>query len=274
MQPSMQIVPPNLLGHLELALPIARKPRFGLILDFDGTISEIAPTPGQAEIEPGCAEALDTLSRRLALTAVVSGRAVVELRDKVGLQRVRYVGSHGAEYLYGREVSTVREADAYRDKIMAVFERLKATVDQPGFIWQDKGVGASVLYRLASNPDEAERALREAVSSMPDAQEIGVFWGKRVLELRALIGMNKGYALRKLVDEFALDGAIYIGDDTTDADALSALNGLVTSGDLTGLGVAITYRDSPEELLAAAQYSLAGVGEVETFLRWLNRVCG
>ena len=266
--------PPNLLCHLELALPVVRKPRFGLILDFDGTISEIAPTPDQAEIDPGCAEALGNLSHRLALTAVVSGRAAVELRDKVGLESVRYVGSHGAEYLYGREVSTAPEAEAYRDKIMAVFEHLKATVDQPGIIWQDKGVGASVHYRLASNPEEARRALREAVSSMPDAQEIGVFWGKLVLELRAPTGMNKEYALRKLATEFVLDSAIYIGDDTTDADALSALSELVSGGDLSGLGVAVTYRDSPEELLAAAQYSLAGVPEVGTFLRWLNRVSG
>ena len=265
---------PNLLGHLGLALPIARQPRFGLVLDFDGTISEIAPTPGQAEIDPGCAEALDTLSRRLALTAVVSGRTAVELRDKVGLERVCYMGNHGAEYLFGRESSTVPEANAYRDKIIAVFERLKAIADQPGLIWEDKGAGASVHYRLVSDPDEARRTLREAVSSIPGAQDIEVFWGKLVLELRPPVGLNKGYALQMLVSEFALDGAIYIGDDTTDADALSALNGLVASGELSGLGVAVTYRDSPDDLLAAAQYSLAGVAEVETFLRWLDRVSG
>lgn len=267
------ISPQNLLEKLDDLLPLVRRGRLGLVVDFDGTISEIAPTPDGAEINRGCAEALGRLSRRLVLVAVVSGRSAADLSQKVGLERVHYVGNHGAEYLAAGQLTIAPGAAEYRGKVRAVLDRLRATVDLPGLIWQDKGLSASVHYRLSSDPDDAGRTLATALESA-SIGELEVFWGKRVLELRSPTGLNKGYALRKLAQDHRLDGAIFIGDDTTDVDALRALAEMSAQGGLRGVGVAVVHDDSPPELLDAADYALSGVRQVETFLRWLDTAVG
>ena len=249
----------------------------GLVSDFDGTISEIVSTPNEARVAPGCAEALGRLAHRLALVSVVSGRAVGDLREKVGLDGVVYIGNHGAEYLIGGRLSVAPGAAQGRRTLLAVFDYLKATAGDPSLIWQDKGFSASVHYRLAPDPKETERILTAALKSAEGAllsgaegvEELEIFWGKRVLELRARTGLNKGYAVKKVAQDRALDGVIFLGDDTTDVDGLRALRDLVAQGRIRGLGVAVIGDDSPHELLAEADYSLSGVPEVEVFLGWL-----
>ena len=253
---------------------MVRRPRVGLVADFDGTISEIAPTPDQASIFPGCAEALERLSVKLTLVSVVSGRSVADLREKVGLNRVVYVGNHGAEYLSDGELWVAPGATEYRGKIRAAFEHLRDAADGPGLIWQDKELSASVHYRMAPDRSKARGVLTAALKSTPGFEELEVFWGKLVLELRARIGLNKGYAIRKLAQDHELDGIICLGDDSTDVDALRALRELAKQGGVRGLGLAVTYEDSPEELLEVADYGLKGVPEVEAFLRWLDDSIG
>ena len=68
-------------------------------MDFDGTLSEIAPTPDSALIELRSARALRRLVGRFPLVAVLSGRGVRDLADRVGVDGVVYVGNHGAEYI-------------------------------------------------------------------------------------------------------------------------------------------------------------------------------
>ena len=273
-RPDPSEVPTNLLAHLSEVLPVVRTRRLGLLVDFDGTIAEIAPTPDEAVISWGCARALERLSRRLALVSVVSGRAADDVGAKVELDRVVYVGNHGAEYLVDGQLDVAPGAAEYRERIGSVFRQVRAAADGPGLVWQDKGLSASVHYRLAPDSSEAERRLREALRSTPGVGEVEVFWGKLVLELRAPIGLTKGYALRRLVRDRDLTGVIFIGDDTTDADGLLALKELAAGGGLRGLGVAVLHDDSPRELMAAADYALDGVPEVERFLTWLDSNVG
>ena len=266
------IRPPNLLDNLGEVLPVVRQPRLGLVVDFDGTIAEIAATPDEARISPGCSEVLESLDSRLSLVAVVSGRSADDLKEKVGLDGLLYVGNHGAEYLDGDELSVVPAAADYREQIKAAFDYLKATVDSPGLVWQDKGLGASVHYRLAPDADQARCTLESVLDSAPGVEKLEIFWGKLVLELRSPGGLNKGYAIRKLAQDWELDGVIFLGDDTTDLDAIRALEELAGKEGLRGLGAAVMYDDSPEGLLKAADYGLNGVREVQDFLIWLDNV--
>ena len=54
-----------------------------LFLDFDGTMSEIVPDPANAKPLPGVPDMLNTLSVRLALVAVVSGRSLSFLQEQL-----------------------------------------------------------------------------------------------------------------------------------------------------------------------------------------------
>ena len=264
--------PPNLLNNLSEVLTLVKGGRLGLAVDFDGTVSEVAPTPDGAEISPSSAEALGGLSRKLTVISVVSGRSADDLRRKVGLENPLYVGNHGAEYLKDGRHSFAPGATSYRDKVRAVFEHLKSNVSLPGLVWQDKDLSASVHYRLSPDADVARATLSEWIEKAPGADDLEVFWGKLVMEIRAPIGLNKGYAIRKLVRDWRLRSVIFLGDDTTDVDALQALRELARTGSVRKLGVAVVHADSPHALVEAADYSLNGVSEVGAFLGWLDKV--
>lgn len=265
-------IPPNLLLHLDDILDIVRRPQFGLVLDFDGTISEISPTPDGAVIYPACAEGIQNLKGRITLMSVLSGRAVSDVSQKVATDGVLYVGNHGAEYLVDGRLEIAPGVEEYRSTLVKVFDHLKQNVVGDGFVWQDKVHSASVHYRLAPDTTEAERVLSAALASSPESELLEVFWGKLVLEIRPPTGVNKGFAMRKLATDYALESVIFIGDDITDLDAITAVNEMDADGTLQGLGVAVVQHDSPPSLLKSTKYSLRGVPEVAEFMRWLGTV--
>lgn len=246
--------------------------RRGLFVDYDGTISQIAPTPDRAEISVEAALSLEILSRYIEIVCVVSGRAAKDLQAKVGVKGIAYVGNHGAEYLSDDDLEIVPEVAAYREDVKGVLDHLRAYADLPGLVWDDKDHSASVHYRLAEESEVAREALADALGSAPGADGLEVFWGKMVLEIRAPIGVHKGYAVRKLVDERRLDSAVYVGDDTTDVDALRTLSELLNEGRIAGFGVAVLQHDTPDELVRLANFGLDGVEGVEAFLSWLVEV--
>ncbi len=268
------IPPPNLLDNLDEALLVVNRPRLGLLVDFDGTISRIGPTPDEATVSPACLHSLHNLAGKLALVSVVSGRSADEIREKVGLDGLTYVGSHGAEYLENGRLHVEPRAVEYRDTIKSTFEKLRVAVPETGLVWQYKDLSASVHYRLAPNPRQARVALETALDSTPSIGALEVFWGKMVLELRAPVGLDKGHVVRKLVRERTLDALVFMGDDTTDLDGLRAVRELVAGGQVAGLGIAVLDEDSQPALMESAGYSLEGVPEVEAFLNWLDSATG
>ena len=261
---------PNLLDHIDDALRVIRGERTGLFVDFDGTISHLAPTPGEAVVSPRAAASLRRLARDLTLVCVISGRAAGDLRDKAGLDRVLYVGNHGAEQIKDGSPRVVPGLEEYSRKIGCILDKLSASVDIPGIYWENKRYSGAVHYRATKEPERARSALKAALKEMGGASGLQVFWGKMILEIRPPTGIHKGYALRNLVRERGLNGAIFIGDDLTDLDALVALKEMRDQGGIRGLGVAVVDEDTPEELVRAADYALRGVSEVEEFLERLE----
>ncbi len=268
--PSRTSHPPNLLDSLDEVLQVASSDRLGLMLDFDGTLSSIAPTPEEATISPAAAASLARLVRRLPLVCVISGRSLRDVRDKVAVNGAVYVGNHGAEYGDASGYWVAPEAEQYRERVHDVLEQLRAQADLPGLVWDDKQYSVSVHYRLAEDPAAAALALSAALESARAQDDLDVFWGKMVLEIRAPVGTHKGDAVRRLVRSHELDAAIYLGDDVTDVDALEALAELRSSGAIEAAGIAVGGDDSPKELLAAADYYANGVPQVEAFLDWLD----
>ncbi|HYD36288.1 MAG TPA: trehalose-phosphatase, partial [Allosphingosinicella sp.] len=87
--------------------PLLRLGPAALFLDFDGTLVELADTPSTIAVPLGLKPLLDRLAERLeGRLAIVSGRAVDDLRDHLGGSAALLSGSHGAELLYadGRRV--------------------------------------------------------------------------------------------------------------------------------------------------------------------------
>ena len=197
-----------------------------------------------------------------------------DLRDKVGEVGLTYVGNHGVEFLDLTGLWVAPGALEYRSRVLEVVKYLRVNTDIPGIDWEDKRYGVSVHYRLAKDPGQASRDLLRALRSAPGSRDLDVFWGKMVLEIRPPIGFHKGYAVNRLAKLRRLDGAIVVGDDTTDVEAINSLKDMRHRGELNGVGVAVAHPDSPADLISSADYRLDGVAEVEAFLEFMVESVG
>ena len=192
------------------------------------------------------------------MVCVISGRALDNLTARVDLPGATFVGNHGAEYLDSRGLRVEPGVDDYRETVAGVLEHLRSRVDDPAFVWQSKSLGASIHFRRARDPKDAARRLEAALADAPGADRLESFWGKMVLELVAPLGLDKGHAVRKLAHERRLDSVLFIGDDTTDAAGMAAVRELRQAGRLRGAAAAVLHDDTPEAVLLAADYALAG----------------
>ncbi len=252
---------PNILRRSDIVRAVAESARPGIVLDFDGTISEIMPSPELAVIHPRISETLPVIVDRYVVVAVLSGRAVRDVASRVGISGINYVGNHGAESIVNGQLR-VLSASAPAG-IGQALDYIRRTVDIPGLVYEDKRFSASIHYRQVEDVQHAERQLRRALTRAPGSDMLDTFWGRRVLELRPATAITKGDAIAYLAAQYSLDALVFVGDDTTDVDGLRrlpALDGVHT------VGVAVTSAETPELLLEAANYSVNGVDEVADLL--------
>ena len=259
---------PDLLEDPTPALSALAERPAGLFVDFDGTISRLAPTPDEAIASPRAVRSLEWLSGKLAVVCVLSGRRAQDIRDKVGLRGLLYAGNHGAESIDGDAHYVSPLAQQYHGAIDRLLRDLRGLVDVEGMIWEHKGSSAAVHYRATPEPDSARRRLASALGET-GARGLQTFWGKMILEIRPAVGLHKGQAIRTVVEERGLKGAVFLGDDSTDVDGMEALADLARRGHVRGCGVAVVDEGTPPALFDAANYRLDGVSGVEEMLEQL-----
>jgi trehalose 6-phosphate phosphatase len=223
----------------------------GLFLDFDGVLAPIVARPENAVAPPETRAELERLVERYALVAVVSGRAGADVRARVGVAGVAYVGSHGLEL--------EPQADRWRRVLAA----LAADAAWPQSEVENKGLAVSFHFR--DRKDERE-AVRELDLIADSAREEGLVarYGRKVLEVLPPVGAHKGTAVRQLLEERDLRRALAAGDDTTDIDSFAALDGLEVA-----VRVAVTSPEAPAALLEAADVV---VGSTDDFLALLREL--
>ncbi len=228
-----------------------RRPFF--LLDLDGSLTEIREEPGEVWLGLGTRKLLASLATEYRV-AVVSGRSLADLRTRVGVDGLMYVGSHGFE-MEGWGVRLIRgERDraALEDAAMRLEGLLRSF---PGVLLERKGLSLAVHFRLA-DPEVLPR-LEELTFRVAEEAGLWVKGGKKVLELLPARDWGKGMAVLWLVAAFARgEVPLYIGDDRTDEEAFRAL---------AGWGVPVVV-GGEERRASAARYSLGSPGEVREFL--------
>ena len=258
--------------HWKEALPqlseAVRRPNFGIITDVDGTLSPIVPNPDDARISPRSRELLAALQAVLPLVAVVSGRAAADVHGRVDVPGLAVVGNHGLEEWVDGEVRVVPEIQTFRPALVAAIAVLEPLLE-PGMRLEDKGATLSVHYRQVEKPDETAERFQPVALAAAEENGQRLFHGRRVFELRPPIDVDKGSALRRLIAANALDSALFMGDDTTDVDALIAARELREDGVCYALGVGVESDGTPELVLEAADMLVSGVSGVEGLLGWV-----
>lgn len=248
---------------------LLEQPRIGLVSDVDGTLSQIVDQPDAATISPQHRTHLRQLQTQLALVAFVSGRAARDLRRMVDLPDAVYVGNHGLEWWQDGAVVLSSEAAAYRPALETVRDALRPhTVS--GMIIEDKGATLSIHYRQTADPTATVDTLRPVLADLTARHQLKLFQGRMVFEVRPPIAINKGTALRELVTRYELAGAVYIGDDTTDVDALQMARDLRAAGTCYALGLGVQASETPETVLTTADLLVTGVQDVASMLGWLS----
>ena len=261
----------NALDHLELIEEALRQLPFGLITDVDGTISQTAPTPQEAEVSPLCHHYLSILCNRLALVAAISGRPVVEVRNMIKIDRVVYIGNHGLERWAEGHSEFSKDVQGYSRVVKAAIKELAPLLSMEGINIEDKGITASIHYRLCPEPQLAERHILTAVENSPQARGLRIVKERMAIDLLPPVKINKGTATLDLIREYNLQGGIYLGDDLTDIDAFRAIHAASRDLNFHGFAIGIISQEMPEKLMAEADFTLNGISDVEHFLKWMSQ---
>ncbi|HEU5433849.1 MAG TPA: trehalose-phosphatase [Thermomicrobiales bacterium] len=231
----------------------------GLITDIDGTISPIAPTPAAAVVADDARAALAPLAARLAVVAVVSGRAADACVAMVGLPDLLYVGNHGMERSQAGETTAHPGAAAAERAVAAALAEIAAALAGTSLaattLIENKRLTGTIHYRLAADPAATRAALTPLVAAAAARHGLVMTEGRAILELRPDIVVNKGTAIVDLVRERGLRGAVFLGDDLTDVDGFRALRALRERGALAAFCVGVVG----PETAAAVREAVDGV---------------
>ena len=262
---------PGATAQERLLAALRQHPR-GLFSDVDGTLSAIAPTPEAAVLLPGVRAELARASAAFDVVAAVSGRAAHDAARLVGLPSLTYIGNHGMEQLDSDGVLTILPAAApYADDVRAALDAVERTLAPlfPGLRVERKGVTGSIHLRNVADPAAAEDSVAGVLAQVAEPRGLRVTHGKRVVEVRPPVAVDKGVAVAAFIRDHGLLGALYLGDDRTDEDAFHALRALTRAGSVQGVSVAVLQAEAPPDLAAAADVTLESIERVPALLRWL-----
>jgi trehalose 6-phosphate phosphatase len=237
-------VPASLVPHLN---------QTAILLDIDGTLLDLAPTPREVWVPPDLSKTLGRLLLRTSgALALVSGRSLNDIDLIFAPEQFPAVGGHGAEMRISTDSEAVATHAPPMDKELK--RRLAAIAKlSPGILLEDKGYSLALHYRLAPH---AERAIYEAVSliraDLPNAP-IEVLPGKCVCEIKHS-GFNKASGVRELMTHEPFKGRrpLFVGDDVTDETVFALMpdmGGLAFSVGRRAKGVA-GYFDDPGDVRA------------------------
>ncbi|MGD9891452.1 MAG: trehalose-phosphatase [Dehalococcoidia bacterium] len=249
--------------------PLLEAERLGLLTDFDGTIAPLTIRPGDAAISESARLALAALVDRLPLVGVISGRALFDLRARVDLPHLLYIGSHGLAWWYDGVDELPDAALPYAELAEQAAVELEPMRALPWLRFEEKGIGLAFHYRLAADPVIARDAILTAIADCPVATHFEIREGIFVVELYPRLHVNKGTAVRDVVRRFALDGLLYLGDDLTDVDAMDAIAELRRDRSAMVASIAVRHAEAPAVAAQAADWTVDGVAGVERVLDWL-----
>src|SRR4051794_27208590 len=174
------------------------------------------------------------VAKRFGIVACVSGRRASDARRIVSLGSIAYLGSHGSEILRAGTIAPEldRELQAWTRRVQAFSnEHFDEGLRRLRVRLEDKEAIAALHWRGVPDEEDAEAAVADVARAAEDAGFV-THWGRKVLEIRPPVRIDKGAGLVRLLRDERLSAAIYVGDDRTDVDAFRGLDELVAGGSI------------------------------------------
>jgi len=218
-------VPATPEGRAGLAALLGDPGRALVALDFDGTLSPIVADPAKARAHPGAVPALRQVAAVVGTLAVITGRPAASAVDLGGFEAVPgliVLGHYGLE----RWADGTLDSPPSLPGVEAARARLPGLLAQAGAPdgtrIEDKGHAVAVHTRQAADPQAALDRLRDPLAGLAAQYGLAVEPGRMVIELRPP-GMDKGQALRTLVQQRKPSAVMFCGDDLGDVAAFDAV---------------------------------------------------
>ena len=254
----------------EALAPLRSNPsRAAVLLDIDGTLAPIVEDPAAAHVPEATRQLLIGIARRYQMVACVSGRPASDARAMVAIGTITYLGSHGTELLRAGWTEAVLDP-ALEDWARRIHEfgREADTADLRRRRVRIEDKGPIVAFHWRGAPDEdAARAAIDAIAARGEAAGLRTHWGRKVLEVRPPLKIDKGAGIAKLLADADLDAAMYAGDDVTDLDAFRMLQQMVEDGHLKhAIRVGVRSEEGPSEITSQADIVVDGTDGVQRLL--------
>lgn len=199
-----------------------------LFLDYDGTLAPFTPRRDEALPYPGVKNILQELVEaehtRLIL---ISGRWSKDLVQLLGLERLPEIwGSHGWERLLPDGKYEIGEFD---ETALQGLAEADAWVEHAGLTERAEHKPASLAIHWRGSPAQDAELIRKRIQEdlfpLVEKKGLELYEFDGGLEFR-IPGRNKGIAVSTILDEAGENAAAaYLGDDFTDEDAFSAIEG-------------------------------------------------
>ena len=206
--------------------------RAALLLDLDGTLIDIAPTPDSVVVPPGLPKSLLRLRENLNdALAIVTGRPIAQVEALLPNIAYAVAGEHGGA------IRLSPDADEHHVPVpplpAAWLAEAEALVTaHPGSILERKSRSFVLHFRLAPDAGPIFHAALATMLAGSTSHRIGA--AHMAWEVKP-VGIDKGGAVLALMAQPPFDGRVpvFIGDDVTDEDGMRAAR------DLGGLGLRV-----------------------------------
>ena len=246
----------------EALRPLTERPQQGAVFcDIDGTLAPIVDRAEEAAVPEATSRLLGRIARRYRVVACISGRGAAEARRIVGVGGIAYAGAHGAELLLpGQSRAELVPAFAtWADRVRGfalgkdspALRRLRVRIE-------DKGAIVAFHWRGAPNEDEALTAVR-GIAAEAENEGLLTHWGRKVLEIRPPVPIDKGQAVRELLRRAPVRAALFGGDDVTDLDGFDVLASLRAEGAIeAAVCIGVRSDEGPPAIVERADLVVEG----------------
>jgi len=240
-----------------------------LLLDYDGTLTPIVKRPESAYLSPQIRDCLRELASTPSLTlGIISGRALNDLRSKMGIANALYAGNHGLE-IEGHNISFVNpEAVQAMPLLHSLGQDISLALAEIEGAWiEDKRLTLSLHYRLVAEAkcNRLNEIFNEITKESIAYDRIRVTLNKKTYDIRPPVNWDKGKAIEFINKKlFPKDKAfiLFAGDDKTDYDAFRVVN--------TAQGISIFVGNA--NIKSPACYFLQSPDEVHQLLLKLQAI--
>ncbi|CAA9257054.1 MAG: Trehalose-6-phosphate phosphatase [uncultured Acidimicrobiales bacterium] len=240
----------------------------GIFTDFDGTLAPIVDDPAAARAVDGAVDALHRLAARFGVVAVISGRPVRFLMDRLELStrpqatNLVVAGLYGLERARGSAVELHPDAGRWAEAVADAAARAEADAP-PDVLVERKGL--SFTLHVRTSPMSADWA-RSWIEACAAATGLVSHPARMSYELRPPVEIDKGTVVAELLDD--MSAGCFLGDDLGDLPAFDALDRLTADRGLAGLKVGVRSAEAPQELIERADVLVEGpVGSAQLLER-------